>query len=52
MVKRLKEFLGISTIKVGGLNALQTAAIASGFPFALLMIGMCFALFKELRNEV
>ena len=36
----------------GGLNALQTAAIASGFPFALLMIGMCFALFKELRNEV
>ena len=22
------------------------------FPFALLMVGMCFALFKELRNEV
>ena len=36
----------------GGLKALQTAAIASGFPFALLMIGMCFALFKELRNEI
>jgi len=35
----------------GGLNALQTAAIASGFPFALIMIGMCFALFKELQNE-
>jgi choline/glycine/proline betaine transport protein len=35
----------------GGLQALQTAAIASGLPFALIMIGMCFALFKELRNE-
>ena len=35
----------------GGLNALQTAAIVSGFPFALIMIGMCFALFKELENE-
>ena len=35
----------------GGLNALQTAAIVSGFPFALIMIGMCFALFKELQNE-
>jgi choline/glycine/proline betaine transport protein len=36
----------------GGLQALQTAAIASGLPFALIMIGMCFALFKELRNEL
>lgn len=36
----------------GGLDALQTAAIASGFPFALLMVGMCFALFKELQNEI
>ena len=35
----------------GGLNALQTAAIASGFPLALIMIGMCFALFKELNKE-
>ena len=36
----------------GGLDALKTAAIASGFPFALLMVGMCFALFKELQNEI
>tara|TARA_Y100000815_G_scaffold105113_1_gene94033 strand:+ start:7 stop:1047 length:1041 start_codon:yes stop_codon:yes gene_type:complete len=35
----------------GGLNVLQTVAIASGLPFALIMVGMCFALFKELRNE-
>ncbi len=36
----------------GGLQALQTAAIASGLPFALIMIGMCFALLKELKKEL
>ena len=35
----------------GGLKALQTAAIASGFPFALIMVGMCFAFLKELKKE-
>jgi choline/glycine/proline betaine transport protein len=35
----------------GGLKALQTAAIASGLPFALIMVGMCFAFLKELKNE-
>ena len=36
----------------GGLNALQTAAIAAGFPLALIMIGICFALFKGLNKDV
>jgi choline/glycine/proline betaine transport protein len=36
----------------GGLNALQTAAIASGLPLALIITGMCFALFKELNKEL
>jgi len=36
----------------GGLKALQTASIASGFPFALIMVGMCFALLKDLTGEV
>ena len=36
----------------GGLSALQTAAIASGFPLALIMIGICFALFKGLNKDV
>ena len=39
-------------VLAGGLNALQTAAIASGFPLALIMIGMCFALLKELNKEI
>ncbi len=38
-------------VLAGGLNALQTAAIASGLPFAIIMIGICFALFKELRTD-
>ncbi len=38
-------------VLAGGLTALQTAAIASGLPFTLIMIGMCFALIKGLRNE-
>ena len=36
----------------GGLNALQTAAIASGFPLALIMIGMCFGLLKKLNKDI
>jgi len=38
-------------VLAGGLKALQTAAIASGLPFALIMIGMCFAFLKELKKE-
>ncbi len=35
----------------GGLNALQTAAITTGLPFAVLMLFMCYALLKALRQE-
>ncbi len=35
----------------GGLGALQTAAIATGLPFALVLTLMCFALLKALRSE-
>jgi choline/glycine/proline betaine transport protein len=30
----------------GGLVALQTAAIATGLPFAVILLGMCYALHK------
>jgi len=39
-------------VLAGGLTALQTAAIASGFPFALIMVGMCFALLKDLKTSL
>jgi choline/glycine/proline betaine transport protein len=35
----------------GGLAALQTAAIVTGLPFTVVLLGMCFALFKALRSE-
>ncbi|MFT5832658.1 MAG: choline/glycine/proline betaine transport protein [Cognaticolwellia sp.] len=36
----------------GGLKALQTASIASGLPFAIILIIMCFSLVKGLHEEV
>jgi glycine betaine transporter len=35
----------------GGLSGLQTVAILAGAPFALIMIGMVYSLFKALREE-
>lgn len=35
----------------GGLAALQTAAIATGLPFAVVLIFMCYSLVKSLRKE-
>jgi choline/glycine/proline betaine transport protein len=35
----------------GGLNALQTAAITMGLPFAIILIIMAFSLRKGLKKE-
>ncbi|SFR60996.1 BCCT family transporter [Halogeometricum limi] len=35
----------------GGLEALQTAAIATGFPFAVVLLLMCYTLYLGLRRE-
>lgn len=35
----------------GGLQALQTVAIASAMPFLLVMLLMCFGLFKALQDD-
>ncbi len=35
----------------GGLAALQTAAITGALPFSIIMLVMCYGLFKGLRNE-
>jgi choline/glycine/proline betaine transport protein len=34
----------------GGLTALQTAAITTGLPFAIVLLGMCYALHKGLAE--
>lgn len=36
----------------GGLAALQTAAITTGLPFALILFVMCFSLYKGLKQEL
>ena len=43
--------VAIALLMAGGLGTLQTAAIASGFPLALLLVAMCFSLTKALRKE-
>jgi len=35
----------------GGLGSLQAAAIATGFPFAIVLLGMCVATYMGLRSE-
>ncbi len=35
----------------GGLAALQTAAVTTGLPFALILFVMCFSLYKGLQEE-
>ncbi len=35
----------------GGLKALQTASIATGLPFTLLLLLMCYSLFKGLKED-
>jgi len=35
----------------GGLNALQTASISTGLPFALILLVMCYSLYQGLRRE-
>jgi len=35
----------------GGLNSLQTAAIAGALPFAVIMILLCYGLLRALRSE-
>jgi choline/glycine/proline betaine transport protein len=36
---------------VGGLAALQTASITAGLPFAVVLLFMCYGLFKGLQEE-
>ena len=42
--------VAITLLVSGGLVALQTASLLTGFPFALVLIGMCFSIWKGLRT--
>jgi choline/glycine/proline betaine transport protein len=43
--------VAIVLLAVGGLKALQSAAITTGLPFCVVMLFVCFALFKQLRRD-
>ncbi|MCW4116182.1 BCCT family transporter [Aurantimonas sp. MSK8Z-1] len=43
--------VAIALLLGGGLASLQAAAIATGFPFALILLGLCWSLFIGLRRE-
>lgn len=36
----------------GGLQALQTASIVTGLPFSIILLMMCFSLYKGLKEEL
>ncbi len=44
--------VAITLLVSGGLVALQTAALITGFPFALLLLAMCLSTWKGLRAAV
>lgn len=43
--------VAIVLLVVGGLKALQSAAITTGLPFCVVMLVMCFSLLRELQKE-
>ncbi len=43
--------VAITLLLGGGLASLQAAAIATGFPFAIVLVVMCWCLFKGLRAD-
>ena len=42
--------VAITLLVSGGLVALQTASLLTGFPFALVLLGMCWSIWKGLRG--
>lgn len=47
----LEGAIAIALLLGGGLAALQAAAIATGFPFAIVLVLMCVSIFLGLRSE-
>ena len=46
----MEGLVAASLLIGGGLVALQTVAISTGLPFAVVLLGMCFALHKGMDN--
>jgi choline/glycine/proline betaine transport protein len=46
----LEGLVAAALLLAGGLVALQTAAVATGLPFAVVLLGMCYSLHKGLAE--
>jgi BCCT family betaine/carnitine transporter len=44
--------VAIALLLGGGLGSLQAATVSTGFPFAIVLLFMCFSLYKGLSKEV
>jgi choline/glycine/proline betaine transport protein len=47
----MEGLVAITLLLAGGLAALQTGAIITALPFSIIMIGMCVALYRSLKEE-
>ncbi|AWZ49182.1 choline transporter [Clostridiaceae bacterium 14S0207] len=47
----VQALLATALLLAGGLNALQTASVASAFPFIFIMLFACISLYKSLKSE-
>ncbi|MEM7462254.1 MAG: BCCT family transporter, partial [Pseudomonadota bacterium] len=47
----LEGLVAIALLLGGGLNALQGAAVSTGIPFTIVLLAMCYCLFKALQSE-
>ncbi|WP_259455862.1 BCCT family transporter [Bacillus sp. PK3_68] len=47
----LLSLISIVLLMSGSLNTIQTASIAAAFPFIIIMIIMCYTLFKALKGD-
>ncbi|MDE2886892.1 MAG: BCCT family transporter [Gemmatimonadota bacterium] len=48
----IEGLVAIALLVGGGLEALQAASLATGFPFAVVLLGMAFCVWKGLRAEI
>lgn len=47
----IQAFMAIVLLIAGGLKPLQMISIVAAFPFIFIMLGICFAIIKSLKNE-
>lgn len=48
----IQSSVAVVLILSGGLKGLQTASIITALPFAIVMIGLCFSIKKDLKQEL